>query len=289
MALSLARAVARPAARQLAVAPVRSFRPQLAVLPQQLRPRRLATEAAADAKPEPAVEAEPSKNIGARTTLTAEVSASKIFWAGFGWQGMSCVAGAQGLEATSVGFALMTGMGDFMGVATGHSLYYALKKMAVDGEIDMAAQVQTGIYLGTAAFMSGTAWQPVVNACQAIGLGFNPSLVITGAITGTCFFAGLRLGRMVYSKFFSAIPAPTPENLIADAQLSVSVGGATAAFVGTDVSYGDGNWLRGLVGVEDGMSDLTGMAKAGTSTVLGFTTLQMGQNFTVPAKKAWVD
>ena len=38
-------------------------------------------------------------------------------------------------------------------------------------------------------------------------------------------------------------------NLKADGALSVAVGGATAAFVGTDVSFGDSNWLRPLVGV----------------------------------------
>jgi hypothetical protein len=76
---------------------------------------------------------------------------------------------------------------------------------------------------------------------------------------------------------------------VADAQLSVAIGGATGAFVGTDVSYGDANWLRGLVGVEDTDADLLGMAKAGSSTVLGFSTLQMMQNMTVPRRKNWVD
>lgn len=50
------------------------------------------------------------------------------------------------------------------------------------------------------------------------------------------------------------------ENLKADAQLSVAIGGATACFVGTDVSYGDANWLRPIIGVEDGMVLITSVS-----------------------------
>ena len=41
------------------------------------------------------------------------------------------------------------------------------------------------------------------------------------------------------------LPAGDSTNLVYDAQLSLAIGGATGAFVGTDVSYGDANWLRG--------------------------------------------
>ena len=83
-------------------------------------------------------------------------------------------------------------------------------------------------------------------------------------------------------------------NLKADAALSLAIGGATGCFVGTDVSFVtpagvDQNWLRPIVGVEDGVSDLSGMISAGTSTSLGFMGLQTVQNGVVPAGKNWLD
>ena len=61
-------------------------------------------------------------------------------------------------------------------------------------------------------------------------------------------------------------------NFATDAYLSMAIGGASSFFVGTDVAYlgGEGNFLRPVVGVEDFDSDLLGVAKAGTSTALGF-------------------
>ena len=62
-------------------------------------------------------------------------------------------------------------------------------------------------------------------------------------------------------------------------------------FVGTDVAYlgGEGNFLRPIVGVEDVDSDLLGVAKAGTSTALGFVAFQSVQNVTFKAGTAWLD
>ena len=50
-----------------------------------------------------------------------------------------------------------------------------------------------------------------------------------------------------------------------------------------------GNFLRPIVGVEDVDSDLLGVAKAGTSTALGFVAFQSVQNFTFKAGTAWLD
>ena len=81
------------------------------------------------------------------------------------------------------------------------------------------------------------------------------------------FFLGLRFGRYFMSPVLTGIPACNYNNLKADAQLSVAIGGATACFVGTDVSYSDAsttygetdaNWLRPIVGIEDGIGDLHG-------------------------------
>ena len=74
------------------------------------------------------------------------------------------------------------------------------------------------------------------------------------------------------------LPAGDSTNLVYDAQLSLAIGGATGAFVGTDVSYGDANWLRPLIGVEDGMGNIHGCVLAGTSTALGFTAVQIAEN-----------
>ena len=69
----------------------------------------------------------------------------------------------------------------------------------------------------------------------------------------------------------------------------MSIGGATGAFVGTDVSFGDQNWLRPLVGIEQHTGQFAGMVTAGASTSLGFLTFQGLQNITFARGKSWVD
>jgi len=228
----------------------------------------------------------PTGGLGARMALTAEVLVSKIFPAGFGWQTASLVADQSfGLGAETAGFAVLTGLGDFTGVFLGHSIFYAIK----NGGANVGSEVQTATWLATSAFLAGTAWQPTVNALTAAGLGFNAVAVGTGAITGACFMVGLRLGRMVYSSFMPAIVPGTGANMVNDAQLSVAIGGGTACFVGTDVSFGDANWLRPIVGVEETTPDLLGCVKAGTSTFLGFAVVQTAENVLIPAKSCWTD
>ena len=94
---------------------------------------------------------------------------------------------------------------------------------------------------------------------------------------------------MVYGGFMPAIGAGTGANLPADAQLSVAIGGGTACFVGTDVSFGDANWLRPIVGIEETTPDMVGCAKAGLSTFIGFGVLQTAENEIVPARSCWTD
>lgn len=74
-----------------------------------------------------------------------------------------------------------------------------------------------------------------------------------------------------------AIAKGDQNNLIADIQLSVAIGGATGAFVGTDVTFNE-NWLVGIFGVGEGTSDFMGMIKAGGSTLTGFSVFQMIEN-----------
>eukprot|EP00562_Extubocellulus_spinifer_P008805 CAMPEP_0178494262 /NCGR_PEP_ID=MMETSP0696-20121128/12924_1 /TAXON_ID=265572 /ORGANISM="Extubocellulus spinifer, Strain CCMP396" /LENGTH=341 /DNA_ID=CAMNT_0020122335 /DNA_START=79 /DNA_END=1104 /DNA_ORIENTATION=+ len=225
-----------------------------------------------------------------RIQVTAEVAVSKLFPAGFGWQTAATFAEGAGMDAANMDFALATGLGDGLGVALGHTAWMAGKKMITgDEEIDVTAQAQTGIFLGSAAVCSGGAWQPFVNTLQAAGFGFNSSLVLTAGCGTLAFFSGLRIFRAIYAPIFSGVEEATYANLKADAALSAAVGGAAGCFVGTDVSYAAANWLRPLVGVEETTAAVTASVLAGSSTALGFTVVQMGENAIYPKNKCWVD
>jgi hypothetical protein len=231
-----------------------------------------------------------SSMLSSRFAVTAEVAVSKLLPAGMGWQGFSILAENAGFAANDFGFFAMTGMGDAVGVGLGHTLYYSLKKSLYDKTIDMKEQSQTALLLATATFFSGTAWQPAVNFFQSAETSFTVAAVGTGVVTGSMFFTGLRFGRNVYSALgCEHIEESNDVNKKSDAALSVAIGGATAAFVGTDVSYGDANFLRPIVGIEEGMSSAAGIATAGLSTALGFSAVQTVQNLTVSRGKNWVD
>lgn len=114
-----------------------------------------------------------SSGLAKRFVATAEVTVSKIFPAGFGWQTSSIIAENHlGYAADSAAFALTTGLGDAVGVLAGHTAYYAAKKATVDSSIDMEREAHVGVLLGSAAFCSGTAWQPLVDALQGAELSF---------------------------------------------------------------------------------------------------------------------
>lgn len=220
---------------------------------------------------------------------TVEVAVSKIFPAGFGWQYASCVAdGHFGFAGDSAGFALCTGVGDVLGVFLGHTLYMLGKKGFVSPEINATHEAQTGWFLGTAAFCSGRMWQPTVNVFTASGMNFTQVACATTIMCGASFFTGLRLGRMLYSRIFDGIAHKNYSNLQADGLLSLSVGGATGAFVGTDTAQ-LGNWLAPYFGVPEGTPDLVGAAIAGSSTGAGFIALQTAENLFIVDGKNWVD
>ena len=114
-----------------------------------------------------------SSGLAKRFVVTAEVTVSKIFPAGFGWQTSSIIAENHlGYAADSAAFSLTTGLGDAVGVLAGHTAYYAAKKATVDSSIDMEREAHVGVLLGSAAFCSGTAWQPLVDALQGAELSF---------------------------------------------------------------------------------------------------------------------
>merc|ERR1712151_184287 len=119
-----------------------------------------------------------------RMSATLEVIVSKIFPAGFGWQAASVVAGAQGFEADTLQFAVTTGAGDFAGVLAGHSIFSLLNAALGRGN-GLGSDLVAGLWLASAAFCSGTAWQPTVNFLAGAGCSFVTTAVTCGAVTGT--------------------------------------------------------------------------------------------------------
>jgi hypothetical protein len=238
------------------------------------------------AKPQAAVQSGFPVMMLSRFTKTAEVTVSKIFPAGFGWQAASVVAGNAGAAPTSLPFFMMTGFGDLLGVLGGHVGYMALKKQA-GFKVDLSQELDTGLWLGSAAFCSGFVWQPTLNICVDAGLSFNQSMTgVFGACT-LAFFGGLRAFRYLYSPLTSIEPN-NYANLKADVGLAVAVGGATGCFVGTDVTFADNIFLRPVVGIEEGTSDLAAQIIAGSSTALGFMAVQSAQNVAMPKGKNWI-
>ena len=92
--------------------------------------------------------------IGRRFFTTAEVAISKIFPAGFGWQGGALAAGMLGYGATDVPMFLMAGLGDAIGVGLGHYAYMCAKD-ALGYKQDLTAQAHTSVLLSTACVFSG--------------------------------------------------------------------------------------------------------------------------------------
>ena len=168
--------------------------------------------------------------------------------------------------------------------------YYALKKSATDASINLTRELHTGILLSSAAFCSGTAWQPIVNALQGAEISFSGVFWGTWVGCGTAFYLGLRGARTILSGYLEYVHEPTYENSKTDMSLSTAIGGATGFFVGTDAVYlPHQNFLIDVVGIQEGTPDVVGAAIAGTSTALGFTTAQSGMNVIFPSGKCWND
>jgi len=242
--------------------------------------------------PTSATKDETESFLAKRMIITGEVIVSKIFPAGFGWQTSSIIAENHlGYASDSLQFALTTGVGDGIGVLLGHCGYYGIKKMITGNEkILMKRELDTGILLGSAAFCSGSLWQPLVDALQSANLSFSAVFTGTWIGCGTAFYIGLRAGRTLLPNVLEYVEEPTYENSKTDASLSIAIGGATGCFVGTDAGYlPEQNFLIDLVGIPDGTPDLTGCFIAGSSTSLGFAGSQSVLNIVYPKDKCWND
>lgn len=218
-----------------------------------------------------------------RFSGTVDVILSKLFPAGFFWQ---LAASLCGLPSETLGFAICTGIGEAVGVVSGHILYSYLVK----GGGNLTEISQTAIFLGTGTICSGTSWQPIVNALQGASLSFLGVFVGTWIACTYMFNFGLRVGRNLYSEVFVHVEQPTWENSRTDFLLSFTIGGATAFFVGTDTTYlPEENFLIGIVGVHDSFSIVHGAILAGISTALGFGLTQTIFNIVFPTNKNWID
>merc|ERR1719182_654222 len=83
------------------------------------------------------------QTLAHRFQVTLEVMVSKIFPAGFGWQGASILADNMGMSDSSLSFALTTGVGDGIGVLTGHTLFMMAKKAVTGNDsIDINIEIQ---------------------------------------------------------------------------------------------------------------------------------------------------
>ena len=147
-------------------------------------------------------------SFGDRVVTSAEVTVSKIFPAGAGWQLASYVAEGSGFSPTSLAFFATVGLGDCTGVFLGHTVYQVLKKVT-GAKISLGTELQVASLLGGAAFFSGSAWQPALNAFNTLGFSFTQSLVGVSLATTFAFFAGLRIMRRVLSNFMPAVEAVT--------------------------------------------------------------------------------
>jgi len=240
--------------------------------------------------------------LGKRFKLTFEITISKLLPAGFGWQAAATVGSNLGLASTSGSFAVLTGVGDGLGVGFGH-LIYKISQRAIVRSINknrpiesklpepaLPDELQTAILLGSAAFCSGTVWQPVVNAFGSLNFPFDTTFAGTGIICAGVFFIGLRAGRLIYGQtgILPAVATNSYQNLKSDAWLSVAIGGGSACFVGTDYNL-LGNPLKDYFGIQPTDSALLGCARAGASTAFGYFALQSVQNVILSRGKNYLD
>lgn len=230
-----------------------------------------------------------SGSFGSRIASSAEVTVSKIFPAGAGWQLASLVAENSGFSPTSFAFFATVGLGDCSGVFLGHFCYQAAKKVILNAKIDLGTEFQVASLLGGAAFFSGAAWQPALNAFNALGFTFAQSLLGVGIATTFAFFAGLRIMRRLLCGIMPAVEGVTYDNQEADLALSAAVGSGCGAFVGTDVSFGAANWLAPVVGIQAHFSAARAAIAAGLSTSIGFLANMLVQAATLPSKTCWID
>jgi hypothetical protein len=214
--------------------------------------------------------------------MTAAVAVTKIFLGGFCWQAGSL---ATRQPSTSVVYALAAGAGDAAGTFIGNALLIACLS-CLNGWPGWRHLITSGLVVSTGSLFSGTIWQPLVNRFSRLGLTFNAGMLCTGSICGAVFFIGITAAAFASLRLAGTAFHRPWSDIVKDASLSVAVCGATACFVGTDMSW-HGNWLQRLVGERDHSSPSLDCVKAGFSTLIGFGAIQILLVALVPSRFMW--
>ena len=231
---------------------------------------------------------------------------TKIFTGGFMWQGFAfiCYYGSnQVVSSDSIIYALVTGIGDGFGVFIGNMIRLKLESISMKytnskkkrivrlmftpsnypGHSD-ALRDSAAVSVG--AFVSGFAWQPLVNvASEDLQLSFNSAMAFVGVCCGTIFFIAYSLG--IYM-FIRRKVWDNNIHVLQEISLAVCVMGAASFFVGTTYNAFANNWLENAVGVRDGEYPMLDCLKAGFSTFLGFMTLSLILYLLVPNQFLWM-
>ena len=151
--------------------------------------------------------------------------------------------------------------------------------------------------LSIAAFWTGTAWQPVVNALlsaapsQAGNSTFVYLLLATWLVQSLVFFAALQCTRWLLHSLLrlEAIDSALGEGtLVYDASLSLSVGAGGGFFVATCGLPLANNLLTKAFGVQN-LGGWAACGAAGGSMVTGFLVAQAAQNALAPVNTSWAD
>ena len=231
---------------------------------------------------------------------------TKIFIGGFMWQGFAfiCYYGSnQVVSSDSWIYALVTGTGDGFGVFIGNMIRLKLESISMkytnskkkrivrlmltpsnypghSGALRDSAAVSLG------AFVSGFAWQPLVNvASEDLQLSFNSAMAFVGVCCGTIFFIGYSIGIFM---FIRRKVWDDNVHVLQEISLALGVFGSAAFFVGTVDGTFSNNWLSTIVGVRDGEYPILDCLKAGFSTFLGFIILSLILYLFVPNQFLWM-
>ncbi|KAJ1401303.1 hypothetical protein B484DRAFT_458016 [Ochromonadaceae sp. CCMP2298] len=212
----------------------------------------------------------------------------KIFLCGFFWQAFSYATNA---STTSPSFYFITGFGSGLGAFVG-TLLFSVE--IVEGSLTLTRlDVFHSVAYFFAIFLgSGTTWQKIVNDTQDYDMNFTTAFFYMWLLASVLFCSALTVLRHLHTLFVTAVRKQDKwddvesvyQRFYFDVQLSLCVGIADAFFVGTVSGY-EGNWLS-FFGTE-GVPKAEAMAKAGASTLVGFTLLCVLQN--VFLKYCWLD
>ena len=237
---------------------------------------------------------------------------TKLFFGGFFWQAFAflCLTGnsTPPHDSTSWTYAVATGSGDALGVFLGNMIRLWLESLSrkhcsnsnsnnivyriVPSMFTPSpypghnAAVRDSLAVGIGAFVSGFAWQPLVNvAASSLQMGFTTAMVFVGGCCGVLFFLGYAVG--IYVCLRRSVWHHNLTYFLRDVSLAVGVMGSAAFFVGTDMTYPN-NWLEDIVGERDGTVTILNCLKAGFSTFLGFMVMSLVVLLLVPNKLLWM-